>query len=306
MDLDLRLLAGFVGVAEELNFSRAAARLHVTQPALTRQIRQLETLVGAALFERTTRQVSLTPAGQALLEPARRTLASAEEAVQAARRAAHGARGRLRVGLSQTAGFEGAPIVVRRFGERHPDVQLEVTRSTTAGSVTKLRRREIDIAFVRTPLEGADELDHVVILDEPTVIALPEHHGLAAHERVPRELLSGEPFVLFSRELSPGVYDLITGYLWPGDPDPEAQVTERRADEDAMVEAVASGHGLTITRASRARHLRIPGVVYRPLTPPFQLELALAWRVDDPNPLVPAFARLAAEVAAESSVQAGH
>ena len=301
MDLELRLLAGFVCVAEELNFSRAAERLHMTQPALTRQIRQLETQVGAPLFERTTRQVSLTASGEALLEPARRAATKPSSALARARRAAHGGAGQLRVGLSVSGNFDIAPTVVRMFRDRHQDVEVEVTRGTTTENVLGLKGRLIDVAFLRTPLYGAEGLEHLVLAQEPLVAALGDDHPLAGRTGIPRELLAQEPFVIHPRDSGPGSYDLITNYLWPDDNDPERHILERRPDEETMVEAVASGSSVAIIFQSRARYLAIPGVTYRPLVPPLLGEVSIAWRADDPNPLIRSFSRLARELTSPSS-----
>lgn len=301
MNLDLRLLAGFVGVAEELNYTRAAQRLHLTQPALTRQIHQLENFVGAPLFERTTRRVTLTEAGAALLDPARHTLRSADEGVDAARRAAHGGAELLRVGLSVSGNFDTAPRIAAAWCEQSPEVRLDLTRGSTADSIARLKRRDIDIAFVRTPLSGAEGLTHLVLVIEPLVVALGVEHPLAAHRRVHRELLAAEPLIIHLRDAGPGAYDIITSYLWPGESDPERHIADHRPDEETMVQAVAAGIGVAIVFESRARYLAIPRITYRPLTPPLHGELALTWRADDPNPLIPAFTAIALEVTKPAS-----
>jgi len=264
---------------------------------LTRQIHQLETYVGAPLFERTTRRVTLTAAGAALLDPARHTLRSAAEGVEAARRAAHGGTEQLRVGLSVSGNFDIAPLVAAAFREQHPGVGLELSRGSTADSVARLKRRDIDIAYVRTPLTGAAGLAHRVLLAEPLVVALGVEHPLAAHRRVPRELVAAQPLIIHSRADGPGAYDTITAYLWPGDNNPESHIAEHRPDEETMVEAVAAGAGVAVIFESRARYLAIPRITYRPLAPPLHGELALAWRADDPNPLLPAFSKIAVDIA---------
>jgi DNA-binding transcriptional LysR family regulator len=301
MDLDLRLLSGFVAVAQEGNFSRAAEQLHLTQPALTRRVRRLEEIVGAPLLRRTTRQVALTPAGEALLEPARRALDAAHDALEAARRAAHGAGGGLRVGLSVSGNFDIAPAILTGFQALHPEVELLVTRAATAENVRALARREADIAFVRSPLpEDPSGIAHEVLFTEPLVAAVPEAHRLAARAAVPRDAAAREPLVITPRPLGPGAYDLITGYLWPGDPDPDRHIADHRPDEEMMVQAVAAGHGIAVLFKSRADTLSVPAVCYRPLDPPLLGELSLAWRADDPNPRLRAF-RAAARHAVRSS-----
>jgi len=186
--------------------------------------------------------------------------------------------------------------VVRGFRDLHQDVEVEVTRGTTTENVENLKGRLIDVAFVRTPLHGAHGLKHLVLAEEPLVIALGDDHPLAWHSAVARELLVREPLVIHPRDSGPGSYDLITGYLWPGDDDPDSHIAEYRPDEETMAEAVASGTGVAIIFRSRARYLAIPGVTYRPLLPPLLGELSIAWRAEDPNPLVAAFNRLARDL----------
>jgi DNA-binding transcriptional LysR family regulator len=186
--------------------------------------------------------------------------------------------------------------VVRGFRDLHQDVEVEVTRGTTTENVVNLKGRLIDVAFVRTPLHGAQGLKHLVLAEEPLVVALGDDHPLAGHSAIARELLAREPLVIHPRDSGPGSYDLITGYLWPGDDDLDSHIAEYRPDEETMAEAVASGTAVAIIFQSRARYLAIPGVTYHPLLPPLLGELSIVWRADDPNPLVAAFNRLARDL----------
>lgn len=291
MNVDPRLLAPFVAVADELSFSRAAAGLSVTQPALTRQIAQLERLVGARLFDRTTRRVALTPAGEALLDPARRALAALDEGVTAARRAAHGT-GELRVGLGTCGNVAVAPDVIALF-EARTGSAVEVTRAATGGSVDRLLRRRIDVAFLRPPLHDADGIAFRPLLREPMVVVLPSEHALAALDQVPRAALRAEPMVWSDRARGPGSWERGLAAIWGDATEGARHVAALRPDEEMMVTAVAAGLGFTLAYESRMRFLRVPGVATRPLDPPLEGELAVAWRADDPNPDVAAFVALA-------------
>lgn len=294
MNVDPRLLAPFVAVADELSFSRAAAGLSVTQPALTRQIAQLERLVGARLFDRTTRRVALTPAGEALLGPARRALVALDEGVAAARRVAHGSADGLRVGLGTCGNVAVAPDVIALF-EARAGRTVRVTRGATGSSVERLLRRAIDVAFLRPPLYDADGIAVRSLLREPMVVVLPEDHDLAALDRVPRTALREEPMVWSARERGRGSWERGLAAIWDDAAEGARHVAVERPDEEMMVTAVGARLGFTLAYESRMRFLNVPGVVARPLDPPLAGELAIAWRADDPNPDVAAFVSLAVE-----------
>lgn len=294
MNVDPRLLAPFVAVADTLSFTRAAEELAITQPALTRQIAQLERLVGARLFERTTRRVALTPAGEALLPSARRALAALEEGVAAARRAAHGGGERLRVGLGTCGNLEIAPDVIAAF-EARTGVAVDISRGATGESVEALKRRRVDVVFLRPPLHGAGGIASRPLLREPMVAVLHEDHPLARLDAVPRAALRDEPLVWMARERGPGSWERGLTAIWDDVAEGARHVAAERPDEEMMVAAVGAGHGFTLAYASRLRYLTVPGIVARPLDPPLEGEMALAWRADDPNPDVAAFVALAGE-----------
>ena len=155
---EVRHLAYFVALAEELNFTRAAARLNVVQQALSAGVAQLETLVGVRLFERTTRRVRMTAAGEDFLPRAREALAAVDLALATARRHADGAAGHLAVGLSSTTGLPATPQLLRAFADRYPEVELEVRHFTFADPYAGLLTGETDVAILRPPLSTALEL----------------------------------------------------------------------------------------------------------------------------------------------------
>jgi DNA-binding transcriptional LysR family regulator len=194
VDLDTRLLRAFVAVAEELNFTRAAERLVLAQQALSSQVRQLETRLGTQLFERTTRRVSLTPAGELLLPHARAVLEALDAGTREldASRRASGAT--LRVGLSATAMVPLTSETMRRFSQRHPDVRLEVSNARLNEPAAGLHDGRVDVAFVRQPFRD-EGLSMVTVLTEERFAVLPEDHPLATRDHVRPEDLVNDPWI---------------------------------------------------------------------------------------------------------------
>ena len=190
---EVRHLAYFVAVAEELNFTRAAARVNVVQQALSAGVAQLETLVGARLFERTTRRVRLTAAGEDFLPRAREALAAVDLAIATARQHANGAAGRLAVGLSSTTGLPATPRLLGGFAERYPEVELEVRHFDFTDPYAGLLTGETDVAIVRPPFATALELHEVA--REPRYVTLPAGHPLAGREEVAFAEIADEPWM---------------------------------------------------------------------------------------------------------------
>src|SRR5262249_41019563 len=176
--VELRHLRYFVAVAEELNFSRAAERLHMAQPPLSVAIRQLEQELGTSLFERTSREVRLTESGVALLDGARRTLAEAEAAFTAARRAAAGEVGSLRIGYNWRAGFETLPALGQALRRAHPDVELLAEEMRPNRMAAALRAGAIDVALALYP-DIVATLSYVTVRREHIVALLSDTHPLA-------------------------------------------------------------------------------------------------------------------------------
>jgi DNA-binding transcriptional LysR family regulator len=204
--VELRHLRYFIAVAEELNFSRAAERLHMAQPPLSAAIRQLERELGVDLLIRTTREVTLTDAGRAFLDGARRTLAEADRAAEDAKRAEAGELGRLRIAYSWSTRFETLPALGRAFRASHPDVELLAQEMWNARMAAAFANGSIDLALSLCP-EIAAELELAPIRSEGLVALLPEAHPLASHEAIPLSALAGEEFVLFPREIAPRLHD---------------------------------------------------------------------------------------------------
>ena len=191
---DLRQMRYFVAVAETLNFRRAAERLNIAQPALSRTVRQLEEALGTRLMERTNRWVELTEAGQVFLDGSRRTLASAERALADVRKASAGEKGHLAIGYTDFAISGALPRLMQEFRSHYPEITIELVHMVTSVQLEALSRDEIQVGMMTGPLSEPG-LDHVTVQNERLVAILPDDHPLARLDAVPLERLAGEPFV---------------------------------------------------------------------------------------------------------------
>lgn len=290
--MELRQLHYYVAVAEELHFRRAAARLHMSQPPLSQQIRLLEHELGCELLIRTRRRVELTPAGAAFLRDVRAVLSELESAVATARRVQAGQTGRLRISFVGSALVSLLPGIVQRFRATWPQVQVELRERSTIEQVEALAGGAVDVGLVPLPVDDAG-LRTEVLLREKTIAALPAGHALARLRRVPLARLATEPFVLFPRAQAPGFHDrLIASLTATGSP---PRVVQDAAEMQTIVGLVATGIGVSLVPAS-VEHLALQGVAYRPVTGGPVVELAAITRDDERSPIVDAFLTLAREV----------
>jgi DNA-binding transcriptional LysR family regulator len=292
MNPEAGLFPAFVVLCEELNFTRAAEKLNMSQPTLSRRIKRLETQVGCTLFDRSTRHVSLTPAGHALLAGSRLALADMERGVEDARRASRGSPSRLRLGVTLSGDADLVPSILRSFRQRHPSVEVLIDRAPTERHVLDVQRGRIDASFVRLPLTNYDLLDVVLIRSDEMLIVLPEDHLLADQHAVTVADLREEGLIMFPRDLSEGHFDQIVRHIRPTE-DPARVTFQPRPDEEAMIGAVAEGAGFTVATARRTKQIQVPGTIALPMTPALQTELGLAWRMDSPHDLTRSFVELA-------------
>lgn len=291
--MELRHLRYFVAVAEELHFGRAAARLHMAQPPLSQQIRQLEDELGVRLLARTNRRVALTEAGRVLLDGARRVLALADETAEAARRADRGEVGRLALGFVGSATYEALPALLRAYGARYPGVEVALHQMTTAEQVAALAEGRIAAGLVRPPVPDAG-LALLTLRREAFVAALPRDHRLAGDEGVSIRALADESFIMFPRTQGAGLYDLALALCTRGGFAP--RIAQVATEMQTIVGLVAAGMGVALVPAS-LRRLRPDDVAYvaiREAAP--DVELALAWRTGDEAPVVRALAAVAREL----------
>ena len=274
--IDLRRLRYFVAVAESLHFGRAAARLHMSQPPLSRQIQQLEREIGVLLLRRSKRRVELTDAGAYLLDQARAMLAEAETLPVRTRRVESGETGRLALGFISTVDYSVLPGLLSAYRAAHPGVTLELRELTGDVQLRELHEGRIDAGMLLAPVDDA-ALAMLPLLREPLVAALPAD-DLLARSRAPLSLasLTGRPFVIFPRSAAAGLYDAIIEFCR------QAGFTPRIAQEaiqmQTIVSLVSAGLGVALVPAS-LRHMRRRGVVYRRLRQASPLlTILLAWR----------------------------
>jgi len=294
MDVELRQLRVFLTVASELHFSRAARRLHVSQPALSQQIRALEKTLGAALFDRSSRATELTAAGRVLLDAAPRVLFEAERAQSLVAQAANGAVGLLVVGSVGTALASITPRILRSVRASFPDLQLEVSQQDTAAQMVALAEGRLDVGLVR----AAGSTTAVVVeqlVEERLVVALPADHALADEDEVDPAALASEPFVLWPRALGMEFFDIITSYCREHGFSP--RIVAEGADIETQLGLVAAGLGVSLQPSFYA-NLRPPGVVFAQLRGEVPMvALQVAWRRSDHSPAVAHFLSAARECA---------
>lgn len=288
---ELRHLVYFREVARQLHFRRAAEVLAVAQPALSRQIGQLEEALGAALFRRSSRRVELTPAGQALLEqaePLLRSLAALPSRLQAV---AEGQTGHLRIAFTGLAMATVLPAILREFHRRHPGVRLEMNESPTSAQLSGLRSGELACGFFH-PDAPAPGLQVRLLLREKNGVLLPAGHPLARRPAVRLRELADTPFVLFPRANNPGFYDrILAAFAAAGVAPRIAEEVWPRVNGIGLVRA---GLGATFMAPSEAQ--RLPkDVAFRPLKGPApESRLVLGWRkADEAEPTLKAFLEIA-------------
>ncbi|PLZ91612.1 LysR family transcriptional regulator [Fischerella thermalis] len=292
--MELRHLRYFVTLAEELHFGRAAERLHIAQPPLSQQIRQLEVELGFQLFHRTKRNVELTAAGQVFLGEVQKILKHLEQAVQLGRQTSRGLGGQVVVGFVSSAAYNILPTILRRFRNCIPDVNLELHELTTDQQLQWLRDNRIDVGFLRPPVEE-DTFCWEIIFYESLVVALPETHPLADQSSVSLFSLQAEPFILFPRPLAPGVYDSIISFCQQANFSPT--VAQEAIQMQTIVSLVAAEMGVAIVPES-LQNLQRTGVVYKPMqeaTP--KVALAMIWRRDNTCATVQRFLEVVRQVA---------
>ncbi len=293
MDVDTRLLRYFAAVAQEGSLTRAAQRLYVSQPALTKQIRQLESSLGVVLFTRSRSGMALTEPGRALAARVSGLLAEWEAALRDTRSAASRAARILRVGFLASAANEATQSIVAEFARRRPDWRAEMRQAAWSNPSAGLLDSDADVALVRLPFPGQEALRVVELFDEPRCVALPEAHPLAGRETVDFRELRDEPFVAAPPETGAWRAYWLAADERDGRPVRVGAVTEH---PDDWLTAIANGYGIALAPESAARYYTRPGVVYRPVTGVGPSRVAVAWApADDDNPVVQDFVRCCRE-----------
>jgi len=289
MDVDTRLLRYFAAVAAEGNLTRAAERLFVSQPALTKQIKQLESQLGVRLFTRSRAGMTLTAAGQALAGATPAVLAGWDQALRETKAAASRAARVLRVGFISTAVNEATQQIIADFARRRPGWRVDMQQAAWADPTAGLASGHVDAALLRLPFPGQDEVRIEVLLTEPRWVALPVTHPLAARDRVSFHELRDEPFVAAPAET--GLwrdYHLATAER-QGRPARIGAVTDQ---PDAFLTVIANGDGIALVPESATRYYARPGITYRPVSGVSPSQVGVAWTpANDANPVVQDFVR---------------
>jgi len=288
MDVDTRVLRYVAAVAEEGNLTRAARRLFVSQPALTKQIKHLEEQLGVQLFARSRAGMSLTEPGRVFAERLPRLLADWDHLMHETHRAASRAASKLRIGFVASAANEATQVIVAAFTRMRPDWRVDMRQAAWSNPSAGLADGVVDAAFVRLPFPGQDDLRVEPLLTEPRCVALAASHPLAATDEpiAFRDLLD-EPVVAAPRETGSWSDYWVAMEERKGHPIRIGAVTEH---PDDWLSAIANGYGIAFPPASSARFYSRPGIVYRPLIGISPSQVAIAWApAADGDPVVKDF-----------------
>lgn len=288
--MELRHLRYFVAVAEELNFTRAAGKLHLAQPSLTRQIHNLEEEIGVLLFDRTRNQVSLTQEGLRFLEDARRLVALSLESVKAVQRFSRGESGQLNLGYLFKFNFDLLPSTLATFYSACPDIAVNLFDMSPAEQLRALEARKIDLGFVglRPPSEGknAAALEWECIAHHNVVAVLPARHPLAKQSKVKLTDLRTQFFVAMSEETYPGSRAWLSGVCQRAGFTP--RILQDVDLESGLMTFVAEGLGVTLAR-EQIKNLPHRGVRFRPLTTAARADYWIAWHRNNPSRALAAY-----------------
>ncbi|HEY4547414.1 MAG TPA: LysR family transcriptional regulator [Pedomonas sp.] len=298
--MDLRQLLYFTTLAETLNFHRAAERLHISQPPLTVAIRKLEEELGAPLFVRGPRGVSLTAAGEAALEAARATLSHADHVRHAVREGSLGERGRLQVGFVGSATYELLPKLIPLFRRRYPNVDLVLEEGASIDIVRKIRSHQLDVGIVRLPLLELTQLDTQVIEMDELVVAVPMSSPLAQRRSLPLSQLAAEPFILFTRISVMHAIILMACHNAGFVP----KVAQEAAQVHTIMSLVQSGLGVALMPSKATRYVP-EGVKLLRLADPIRIETGVALSRETASPFALNFQALALEKADLRNVSQG-
>jgi len=287
--MDTSLLSAFLEVAHRLHFGQAAKRLQITQPALSHQIRRLEQQIGTPLFERTSRQVRLTAAGQALIPEARQVLADLERAIFQCRAAADGDAGYLKIGSIGAALNSFTAHLVGGLREHLPGLAFRLTQMDSPVQLAALRTGELDLGIVRS-LDPAADITLKDLFAEPMAIAMAHSHPLARADLVTAADLRDEPLILWPRTASPLFHDQVIAYC--GTAGLRPRIIMEGADIETQLGLVSAGIGISPQPASFAS-LRRHGVTFRRLQAAPESTVQLAWPRSSPPRHLPALLEIA-------------
>lgn len=285
--LDFGQLGCFVAAAEETHFGRAAARLNMTQPTLSRRIQALEHALRVELFERANRTVKLTPAGRVFLPEAKRILQLAEAATHWTRRAWRGEAGVIRLGFVASSGFVDLPVILQRAREQLPDVKILLKEMTSTAQRDAVLANMIDVALLRPPIEPG-KFSVMQVRNEALVAALHADDPRAAKGRLELDDFDRKPFIMYSLEGAGYSHDLLSAMFERAGVAPI--MTHHLDQNHSILSLVSAGFGAALVPDSLTR-LQLANVVFRPIRiePAAPLEMYLLWREQNDNPVLPSF-----------------
>lgn len=287
--IDVKPLRYFVTLAETRHFGRAAARLNLSQPPLSRQLAALEASLGVTLIERSPRSVALTAAGERFYADAKAILAAIEQAVSNARAAAHGEAGKLAIGFTMCSAYSVVPGYARTFGAAYPEVDLKLREVVSNDLTEQLLAGHIDAAIM-FPAVTDKTLATRTVLSEPLCVALSRSHPRARARRLKIAQLAGEPFVLASEQVAPSLRATILEHCRVGGFEPDIRFEVQL--QQTVLSLVDEGVGVALVPSSM-RKAQLAGVVFRPLVDAPQIEQVLAWSPANRNPCLKRFLELA-------------
>lgn len=289
--MEFRLLRSFIAVAEEGSIGRAAQRLHISQPPLTRQIQQLEEELGARLFSRTARGIDLTEAGYLFFEEAKNIMSLAEQAAERTYQAGQGKLGRVDIGIFGSGIFGVIPKVLLAFRQAYPDVNIVLHNMDKGEQLAALRQRRITVGFNRL-LGNSLDIASETILSEPLYLAINRSHPLSKEKSIPWREIGNHPLVAFPSGTRPSFIDWVCNLCRKDGFQPN--IVQEVGDAVNGVALVATGFGICIVPES-ATNLKLPGVVYRPLTrsPMPEVDLSCIYRSNDESTILKSFLAIA-------------
>lgn len=293
--MELRHLRYFVAVAEMLNFTRAAEKLRLAQPSLTRQIHNLEAEIGVRLLNRSKSRVALTVEGRSFLGDARRLLALAAESVAAVQRLSRGETGQLNIGYLSNFNFELLPQTLGAFRESFPHIALNLFDLTPAEQLRALETRKIDLGFLglRPPV-ATNDLQWECLRRDKTIVAIPQKHPLARKAKIRLVDLKAMFFVGMSEKTHPGFREWLCEVCRPADFTP--RILQDAEIEPGLLRFVAEGLGVALAR-EQIKNLPHPGVLFRPLRPVAKTDYCIAWNRDNDSRALQQYIQILRELA---------
>jgi len=288
--MDFKDVEACLALSDELHFGRAAARLHMTQPPFSQRIARLETELGVQLFRRTTRGVSLTPAGVVFVNEIRQVQCGMSKASALARQVGAGEVGLVRVGFVGPAMDGSLPLAFRRCRELNPGIALVLEELTTAAQLEKLQEKTLDAGFIRVHERIPPGLSTRLVLEDVYELAVPDGHELCNRGRISLRDLHGESWIMYPRRNLPTLHDAVRSALERADA--PMKIVQEAASKRTTLALVAAGLGIALMPSVMARQSR-PGVRLLPLEGDLpKVEIHLAWRADNECPALARFLRL--------------